>query len=63
MQVTSQNESADLESSFYAPRHGLLNSNTWTGNAAKTASASDQDEACISRRDCCLGSLEKESFE
>ena len=38
-------------------RHGLLNinSNIWTGNAAKTASASDQDEACITRRDCCLG--------
>ena len=35
--------------------HGLLNSNTWTGNAAKTASASEQDEACITRRDCCLG--------
>ena len=30
--------------------HELLNS-----NAAKTASASDQDEACITRRDCCLG--------
>ena len=43
--------------------HGLLNSNTWTGNAARTASASDQDKACISRRDCYLSLLEKESFE
>ena len=29
---------------YFLP-HGLLNSNTWTGNAGKTASASDQDVA------------------
>ena len=39
---------------FNLSSHGLLNSNTWTGNAAKTASASDQDEACITQCDCSV---------
>ena len=52
--VFVENERKDL-SELRKISHGLLNSNTWTGNAAKTASASDQDEACITRRDCCLG--------